>query len=587
MLHPRCILPAKQYAIPLTIHATQFPELEGTVITTTGGDGGARVKAVCIKKGITLVAMETLGMWHQVGFLADAFAVFKEHGLSVDLVSTSETSVTVSLDPAANALDDATLEALMTDLSRLCRVELIGPCAAGEPGRPQIRAILHRLGDALELFEEQKIYLVTQAANDLNLTFVVDEEQGDRLVRRLHELIVERARRIACSAPPGSRSTGRAPRLPPAAAVVEDRREELIAIARERGSAYVYDRDTLELAALSCSHPRASTGLLRDQGQPAPGDPARVRGPGPLVRVRVARRIRARADTVPGIDPRKVLFTPNFRARAGVRLGAREGVNRVTLDNLNPLREWGELFRGATCSCASTPATAADTTTTCAPRARIRSSVYRCSSSTSWSACAEGGLSRRRPARAHRQRRVRRAQLAGSRQPPRRPRAALPRVPYRPRRRPRRAGEAGPGPVDLAALQGVIAELRGESDLQLWIEPGRFLVAQAGVLLAQVTQTQGQGRRAVRGRRDRHELADPAGALRRAPRDREPDALWRAGHRGLQRGRPDLRVGRSLRLRVCCRRPRRATCCSSRTRAYGRAMSSWYNLREPAVEVLV
>ena len=77
------------------------------MITATGGDGGAQVKAVCIKKGITLVSMETLGMWHQVGFLADAFAVFKEHGLSVDLVSTSETSVTVSLDPAANTLDAA------------------------------------------------------------------------------------------------------------------------------------------------------------------------------------------------------------------------------------------------------------------------------------------------------------------------------------------------------------------------------------------------------------------------------------------------------------------------------------------------
>ena len=49
-------------------------------------------------------------MWHSVGFLADAFQVFKEHGLSVDLVSTSETNVTVSLDPAANALDAEAVE---------------------------------------------------------------------------------------------------------------------------------------------------------------------------------------------------------------------------------------------------------------------------------------------------------------------------------------------------------------------------------------------------------------------------------------------------------------------------------------------
>ena len=55
VLHPRCILPVKQYGIPLYVHATQTPELKGTVVTPTGGDGGARVKAVCIKKGITLL----------------------------------------------------------------------------------------------------------------------------------------------------------------------------------------------------------------------------------------------------------------------------------------------------------------------------------------------------------------------------------------------------------------------------------------------------------------------------------------------------------------------------------------------------
>ena len=192
VLHPRCIMPVKQYGIPLYVYATQTPTLEGTVITTHGGNIAAQVKAVTIKKNITLLQMETVGMWHSVGFLADAFAVFKSHGLSIDLVSTSETSVTVSLDPAANTLDKPTLDVLMADLGRLCRVQVIGPCAAVSLVGRNIRAILHRLGDALELFEEQKIYLVTQAANDLNITFVIDEDQGDRLVSRLHEIAIRK-----------------------------------------------------------------------------------------------------------------------------------------------------------------------------------------------------------------------------------------------------------------------------------------------------------------------------------------------------------------------------------------------------------
>jgi len=99
VLHPRCILPVRQYKIPLHVYATQAPGLEGTIVSANVADSAAQVKAIAIKKGITLVSMESPGMWHQVGFLADAFQIFKQEGLSVDLVSTSETNVTVSWIP--------------------------------------------------------------------------------------------------------------------------------------------------------------------------------------------------------------------------------------------------------------------------------------------------------------------------------------------------------------------------------------------------------------------------------------------------------------------------------------------------------
>ncbi len=190
VLHPRCILPVRQYRIPLHVYATQAPELPGTVLGAEGTEGAAQVKAVCTKKGITLISLESPGMWHQVGFLADAFQIFKSHGMSVDLVSTSETNVTVSLDAAANTLDNARVAELVADLSRLCRVQVIGPCASVSLVGRNIRAILHQLGGAFEFFEEQKIHLVSQAANDLNFTFVVDENQGHRLVEQLHELLI-------------------------------------------------------------------------------------------------------------------------------------------------------------------------------------------------------------------------------------------------------------------------------------------------------------------------------------------------------------------------------------------------------------
>ncbi len=138
VLHPRCILPVKQYAIPLSVHATQHPELEGT---RDHRDGRRRRRA-------------REGGLHQEGHhaLLDGDARHVAPGrlpgrrlrrsssstaLSVDLVSTSETNVTVSLDPAANSLDARTLEALVDDLSTALPRRGDRALRRGEPGRSQ------------------------------------------------------------------------------------------------------------------------------------------------------------------------------------------------------------------------------------------------------------------------------------------------------------------------------------------------------------------------------------------------------------------------------------------------------------------
>src|SRR5699024_7907889 len=88
------------------------------------------VKALSVKKNITLVTMDSLGMWQRAGFLGDVFAVFKDHGLSVDQVSTSETNVTVTLDPTANTLTEETIETLLESLAPFCKARVIKGCAA-------------------------------------------------------------------------------------------------------------------------------------------------------------------------------------------------------------------------------------------------------------------------------------------------------------------------------------------------------------------------------------------------------------------------------------------------------------------------
>src|ERR1700689_2203082 len=250
VLHPRCVLPVRQYKIPLHVYATQAPGLEGTVICAHVADSAAQVKAIAIKKGITLVSMDSPGMWHEVGFLADAFQVFKQQGISVDLISTSETNVTVSLDPTANTLDPAALARLSSALGELCRVEIFGPCASLSLLGHNIRGILHELGPAFELFQDQKIYLVTQAANDLNFTFVIDESQGDRLVQQLHERLIQSIGSDKVLGPTWQQLFAEEKTSPPALNWWEEgrKRGRLLEIAARESAAFVYDAATLDKA---------------------------------------------------------------------------------------------------------------------------------------------------------------------------------------------------------------------------------------------------------------------------------------------------------------------------------------------------
>jgi len=349
VLHPRCIMPLRQYKIPLHVYATQAPDLEGTVISANVVASAAQVKAIAMRKGITLVSMESPGMWHQVGFLADAFQVFKQHGLSVDLVSTSETNVTVSLDPSANALDGAALEGLAVSLSELCRVEILGPCASLSLLGQNIRGILHELGSAFELFQDQKIYLVTQAANDLNFTFVIDESQGDRLVQQLHERLIQSIGRDRVLGPTwaqlfSDKPRDAAPRLswweePP-------KRRTLLEIAARESAAFVYDMATLDsaiAAVLGVKSVKRWAYAMKANWHPE--ILRRVYAAGLSLECVSQGEIEHAFASVPGLEPDRVLFTPNFAPRSEYAYGIAKGV-RVTLDNLYPLKMWPEVFRG-------------------------------------------------------------------------------------------------------------------------------------------------------------------------------------------------------------------------------------------------
>ncbi|HTB67431.1 MAG TPA: bifunctional aspartate kinase/diaminopimelate decarboxylase, partial [Steroidobacteraceae bacterium] len=499
VLHPRCILPARQYQIPLHVLATQVPDLPGTVLSADAGDSGAQVKAVCIKKGITLIALDSPGMWHQVGFLADAFQIFKDHGMSVDLVSTSETNVTVSLDPAANSLDSAQLDALITVLSGLCRARAIGPCASVSLVGRNIRGILHQLGEAFELFAEQQVYLVSQAANDLNFTFVVDEGQGDRLVEQLHELLIPRSRADRALGPtwdqlftPQNREPGPAPPDP----WWKTRRQDLQRVMDGRDCAYVYDRATLQNAARALKSVKsASRVLYAMKANPHPEVLRLFHAQGLDFDCVSRGEIEHLVAAVPQIDRSRILYTPNFIGRDEYRWAFEQGV-QVTLDSVFAIENWPKVFAGQDIfvrvdggvgrghhrhvrtggehSKFGVPVAELDALAESVRTAGARVVGLHSHSGSgilevsNWEQTAEllTELARRFPD-------VKVVDVGGGLGVPER---------------------AGQAELDLAQLDAALGRVKAaHPQLSFWLEPGRYLVAAAGVLLARVTQLKSKG----------------------------------------------------------------------------------------------
>lgn len=347
VLHPRSIAPCRDARVPMAILDTERPDLPGTRIDASAATVPG-VKAISRRNGIVLVSMETIGMWQQVGFLADVFERFKRHGLSVDLIGSSETNVTVSLDPSENLVTTNVLEALSADLAEVCRVKVIAPCAAITLVGRGMRSLLHRLSDIWATFGQERVHLISQSSNDLNLTFVIDEADADGLLAHLHaELIRSRAmpvRDATVFGPSWHEIThGATPRAP---AWWRGRREALLALARNGTPRYVYDLATV----------RARARALRDSDAVDRCYYAIKANPHPaILRVLVEEgfglecvslaEVEHVFAAVPGLDPTRVLFTPSFAPRREYEAAFARGVT-VTLDNLEALQRWPALFRG-------------------------------------------------------------------------------------------------------------------------------------------------------------------------------------------------------------------------------------------------
>ncbi len=181
VLHPSTILPAIERDIPVRILNSRKPGGPGTLITAAGAPGGTPVAALACKRDVTVIDITSSRMLMAYGFLRQVFEVFERFRTAVDVVTTSEVSVSVTVD------DRRHLEAITAALAELGAVsvepEMSLLCAVGDRLRhePAIGA------RAVALLEEVPLRMISQAAARRNITVVLRQSDLPRAMHRLHE----------------------------------------------------------------------------------------------------------------------------------------------------------------------------------------------------------------------------------------------------------------------------------------------------------------------------------------------------------------------------------------------------------------
>jgi len=191
VLHPRCLRPLRRQGIPLRIRCTPWPDAEGTEISDRPHPDLQGILGLAARQGLVIVNLDLEGTWQRVGVIAEIAGAFRDLGLSIDLLSSSQTHVTLVLDPSANQLGEPVLRALARELASVAEPHFLQDTASVSLVGTSIADVLHELGPVLENLENENVHLVSHGANDRSLTVVVDRESVERLVRTIHGKLFE------------------------------------------------------------------------------------------------------------------------------------------------------------------------------------------------------------------------------------------------------------------------------------------------------------------------------------------------------------------------------------------------------------
>ena len=192
VLHPATLLPAVRSDIPVFVGSSKDPAAGGTRVCNQT-QNPPLFRALALRRKQTLLTLHSLTMLHTHGFLAELFNILARHNISVDLITTSEVSVALTLDTTGSTSNGDSLltQALLTELSSLCRVEV-------EENLALVAIIGNKLSQACGVGKEVfgvldpfNLRLICYGASSYNLCFLVPGNDAEQVVQTLHRNLFE------------------------------------------------------------------------------------------------------------------------------------------------------------------------------------------------------------------------------------------------------------------------------------------------------------------------------------------------------------------------------------------------------------
>ncbi|XP_047311241.1 aspartokinase 2, chloroplastic-like [Impatiens glandulifera] len=195
VLHPQSMRPAREGDIPVRVKNSYNPKAPGTLITKKRDMNKALLTSIVLKRNVTMLDIVSTRMLGQYGFLAKVFSIFEDLGISVDVVATSEVSISLSLDPSklwSRELIKQELDHVLDELEKIAVVNLL-----------QHRSIISLISNVQRssLILEKAFHvlhtndinaqMISQGASKVNISLIVNDSEAEQCVRAIHSAFFE------------------------------------------------------------------------------------------------------------------------------------------------------------------------------------------------------------------------------------------------------------------------------------------------------------------------------------------------------------------------------------------------------------